>query len=439
MKAKYTWSYLAHLSTNMWYDRPPERFETVYRKIRGLSSRLLFSEHVWQEWTNRMQELGMNQVVIDVGDGVCYPSHPELAIEGSWSPQKMRDEIARLKAMGIEAIPKLNFSTTHDSWLKDYHRMVSTPEYYRVCEDLIGDIAETFGHPRFLHLGYDEESMGQTYADCSVARQGDLWWHDFLWFLKTTEKKGMRPWCWADAGWNHPDEFLSRCPKSTLLSNWYYGRSFDINAKRLKWYIQLDKAGFDQMPCGSNWSCPENFGGTVEFCRANLSAEHLKGFLMANWARTLPRYRDMGARSFDVIGEAMAIAERGERPPLVPVQMWVLRDGQIARWYKDVDRMSVGKDETLVVDFGRTATIKPVFEIEGGAGLNGQTLSVLPAMKMDGAGVEQPAGVEPMKTALRAGEHVYDDFAARECRFLGVTLTGGASITRIYGMSSLPA
>ena len=62
----------------MWYDRPPERCETVYRKIRGLSSRLLLSEHVWQEWTNRMQELGMNQVVIDVGDGVRYSSHPEL-------------------------------------------------------------------------------------------------------------------------------------------------------------------------------------------------------------------------------------------------------------------------------------------------------------------------------------------------------------------------
>ena len=78
MKAKYTWSYLAHLSTNMWYDRPPERFETVYRKIRGLSGRLLFSEHVWQEWTNRMQELGMNQVVIDVGDGPVEMVNPKI-------------------------------------------------------------------------------------------------------------------------------------------------------------------------------------------------------------------------------------------------------------------------------------------------------------------------------------------------------------------------
>ena len=32
MKSKYIWSYLVNLSTNMWYDRPPERCETLYRK-----------------------------------------------------------------------------------------------------------------------------------------------------------------------------------------------------------------------------------------------------------------------------------------------------------------------------------------------------------------------------------------------------------------------
>ena len=28
--------------------------------------------------------------------------------------------------MGLEVIPKMNFSTCHDSWLKNYQRMVST-------------------------------------------------------------------------------------------------------------------------------------------------------------------------------------------------------------------------------------------------------------------------------------------------------------------------
>ena len=36
----------------------------------------------------------------------------------------MKAEKARLAALGIDLVPKLNFSTAHDLWLGDYHRMV---------------------------------------------------------------------------------------------------------------------------------------------------------------------------------------------------------------------------------------------------------------------------------------------------------------------------
>lgn len=418
MKSRYIWSYLAHLSTNMWCDRPADRFNTEYRRIRGLSDKLLFSENVWLEWTGRMQETGVNQVVIDVGDGVRFPSHPELAIEGSWSPQKMRDEVDRLEKLGIEAIPKLNFSTSHDSWLKEYHRQVSTPEYYRVCEDLIGDIIEIFGNPRFLHIGYDEESMKQAYMDFSVVRQGELWWHDFKWFLETVEKKGSRPWCWADAGVNRPDEFISRCPKSALLSNWYYWMPFDSTVKQVRLYERLDEAGFDQVPCGSVWGVPDNFQTTASYCHRRFDHSHLKGFLMANWARTLPRYREMASRSFDAMAEAISVVERGVHPELPPVHMWVVKDGQIDRWYRDVDRIYVAKGETLVVDFGRTARMKPVFEIENAEGA--PVMSVVSSLKMDGAGIARAKDSVQERIDLRVGEDVYDCLPAREMRFIGV-------------------
>ena len=38
--------------------------------------------------------------------------------------------------------------------------MVSTPEYYKVCADVIRDTAEVFGTPRYFHLGFDEETVG---------------------------------------------------------------------------------------------------------------------------------------------------------------------------------------------------------------------------------------------------------------------------------------
>jgi len=55
----------------------------------------------------------MNMVIIDLGEFPVYPSHPELALPGSRSPDWIRGEVRRLKSLGLEPIPKLNFSAAH--------------------------------------------------------------------------------------------------------------------------------------------------------------------------------------------------------------------------------------------------------------------------------------------------------------------------------------
>jgi hypothetical protein len=217
--------------------------------------------------------------------------------------------------MGFEVIPKLNFSACHDTWLKDYHRMVSTRKYYQVCEDLIKDVAEIFDRPRYFHLGYDEETANhQRHHLYAVCRQGDLWWHDFLWFAKVTEKTGCRPWIWSDYIWNHKDEFLKRMPRSVLQSNWYYGDRFEPakmkgNSKYVESYDWLDKAGFEQVPTGSNWSCDTNFDGTIKYCDANCRKHLLKGYMMAPWTRTFAIHEEKSMQAIDQL--AAAIKARG--------------------------------------------------------------------------------------------------------------------------------
>ena len=217
------WGALLHMGVNMWSDQPVdfwgpykgEDLELVCQK-----NHLRFDEGVWQRLTAHMVEAGMNLVVIDLGEALKYKSHPELAVEGSWEIDRFRAELARLRKMGLEPIPKLNFSTAHDAWLKDYSHMVSTETYYKACADLVREVIDIFDKPRFFHLGYDEETHGhQRKYLYSVVRQGDLWWHDFLFFVKTVESAGVRPWIWSDFSWHHPQEFLSRMPKSVLQSN----------------------------------------------------------------------------------------------------------------------------------------------------------------------------------------------------------------------------
>ena len=302
----FIWGALLHMGVNMWSDIPlvkHGKYQGEDMQLLCQADHLRFDEGVWRTVTGRMRDAGMNLVVIDLGEALQYESHPELAVSGSWTIERFREELARLRSLGLEPIPKLNFSTAHDTWLKEYSRQVSTSSYYKVCADLIGEVCGIFDTPRFFHLGYDEETAGhQSNQSYMVVRQGELWWHDFMFFVKTVEERGVRPWIWSDYYWNHPEEFLARMPKSVLQSNWYYGASFDIeppdetgpgrNARRfVQPYIDLDKAGFDQIPTGSNWSSDLNIGGTVDFCRENISPERLKGFLIAPWYFTLPDWQ----------------------------------------------------------------------------------------------------------------------------------------------------
>ena len=296
----FIWAYLVHFGCNCWKDVPPERVPRHGKKpmdwllTRCQYDHVRFDEDAWKDISARLAKAGVNMIVIDLAEFVRYESHPELAVEGSWDVGRLCAEIARLRGMGFEVIPKLNFSTSHDSWLKEYHRMVSTPAYYRVCEDLVREVIGMFDRPRLFHLGFDEETAGQQW-DCEhvVVRQGDLWWHDLNWFVSVVEKSGCRPWVWSDAYWHHPEEFLRRMSREVLQSNWYYGAEFDP-AKvsedrriRLRAYEDFERAGFDQIPTGSNYSCDTNFEGSVALCDKVISPAHLKGYLMAPWARPL--------------------------------------------------------------------------------------------------------------------------------------------------------
>lgn len=319
----FVWSALLHLGINSWADGPLPKWGLTkkgdpddYRVyLRETQPYMRTTDEEWRFTVDGMIKAGANQIVIDMAEGIRYESHPELAVKGSWSIEKFRDELARIRAMGAEPIPKMNFSASHDTWLKDYHRMVSTPTYYRVCEDVIREVYEIFDKPRFFHLGYDEETaQHQQLYQYTVVRQGELWWHDFLWFNKVVEGLGARTWIWADRIWHHREEFEKRMPKSILMSNWYYGKEFDvakITNENIRKYVGayewLEKAGYDQVPTGS---CGDtdiiNFPKTVEHClkTAKVAPSRLKGFCLASWARQVPVYHEKNATSFRAMAEA---------------------------------------------------------------------------------------------------------------------------------------
>ena len=320
------WGALLHLGSNMWddYDSGPDDWakSEAEEKVRpnpygpsgerrsNYRSYLRCHDDMWRMAVDRMAADRMDFLFIDIGEGMEYPSHPELAVQGTWSVEKVRRELARIRALGIEPLPKLNFSTSHDAWLKEYHRMVSTKPYYQVVADVIRDTCEIFGNPRLFHIGYDEEMpIAQANSFLSTCRRGDLWWQDLFYTVGEVERHGARAVMWADAMWTGRDEYLRRMSKRVLQSNWYY-RS-DFSEKKLKWNYEFEKkggwgetvngaaafkvleaAGFDQLPCTSNVFDADSADAVVKHCKACVDPSRLKGFCMASWARTVPENPD---------------------------------------------------------------------------------------------------------------------------------------------------
>ena len=317
MKRNLIWANLLQLGNNMWNDHwntPAAPFVGADGRpadeMFGVSDRLRFDENVWYDVTNRMRDAGMNMLVIDLAEGLEYPSHPELAVKGSWTPDKMRGELARLRKLGIEPVPKLNFSTCHDIWLGEYSRMVSTPAYYGVVSDLIRDVCEIFGHPRFFHIGMDEETYRvQRGFDYVVCRQGSFWYKDVDFFRREVEQHGARAMMWSDQAWSEPP-FVKNVAKSIVQNNWYYWNDVPrleaqslrprpddekktddamyewSHLQQLRAFRELDEAGFDQMPCATNWNNPDNMGQVVDYCLRHIAPERLLGFLFTPWKPT---------------------------------------------------------------------------------------------------------------------------------------------------------
>lgn len=319
---KMIWANLLHLSYNMWEDQVPIKYRdenfnyTTCQEAREWAHPyrpfLTFDETTWDALLKEMAAIGMNMVIIDLGDAVQYESHPEIAVRNAWTPEKLRSELAKMRKLGLEPIPKLNFATTHDIWLGEYSRMVSTNKYYSVCRDLISEVIELFGYPRFFQLGMDEETaQHQRRLDYAVMRQHDLWWGDLYFFIGEVEKKGVRSWVWSDYAWHHPDLFFKKMPKSVLQSNWYYGTNFDLKKldeptkSYVKLYNDLEAYGYDQVPTGSNHSNNINMEATVDYCKKVIDPSRLFGFMTAPWRPTLAPCLDRHKEAIAQIGRSI--------------------------------------------------------------------------------------------------------------------------------------
>lgn len=269
---------------------------------------------VWHEVTNFLPECGINTLLIDMCDGVVLESHPEIAVEGALTKAQLREELARLRSIGITPIPKNNFSCAHNGWMKQYATMVGTPAYEQFCRDVIEETIDIFDKPEFFHVGLEEETIDDQleigFPTC-IVRSPDKLIEDANDLFNTCLKNGVRPWMWADPQvvkvFGGEKSFKNNVPKEVLISNWYYGlvspdyhdsTALYSHSGRINVYNQLDEWGYEQMPTVSSYMDRANPEQTMRYCRETFkNPENLRGFITAPWVR--PRKHGLYALKSD--------------------------------------------------------------------------------------------------------------------------------------------
>lgn len=296
---KRIWSYTIQLGFNMWRDEtsaPENDGEFQCQSTGHYQNTLLTDRATWRRVVDQLPEFHINLLVIDLGEGVQYKSHPELAVPGAWTVEELKTELEHVRALGLEPIPMLNFSSYHDAWLREYGYEKGSETYRRVVGELIDEVCAIFDAPRFFHLGMNEEDLldpsharlwwQNSYTkEKSRVRSEEEWWRDLHHLIACVEKNGARPWIYGDYYYDHPNGWEERLPKSCVISHgWFERIVLDAHGnypKRRAYEAcrETYEMGYDQIPMGSDWTSQQNIAQFVYFYMEHEYVnEHLLGF-----------------------------------------------------------------------------------------------------------------------------------------------------------------
>jgi len=290
------WAFLIHLGSNMWSKK--ERIPSGIRHEEDFTykTKMYCQRDVWKKVTDFLPTVGINTLVIDLGEGVRLDSHPEIATEGAWTKEELRAELARLRGMGLTPIPKFNFSCAHSAWMGDYAYMVGTKIYDDFCKDIIEETIELFDTPPYFHLGLEEEDYeSQKTNHIAIVRTPHKKAEDALRLFEICRAHGVRPWIWADLNsFGGPEEFSRLVARDVMISTWYYGMiRHGTPYEKLPYAVQLMRTvtdlGYDLVPTSSTWSWHLNSKDTMHYAKEQLPKERIAGFMTASWMLTVEK------------------------------------------------------------------------------------------------------------------------------------------------------
>jgi len=306
MKNKPFKSVILYLGSNFWAQKdcefPIDPEEFIYR------DRLYCDKATWDAVVAKLPEFKIDTLVIALGEGVVYPSHPEIAVEGSWSADVLCAELKKIRNMGIRVIPYENFSTMHNAWLGEYARMAGTQTYFNVCCDIVRDVIDLFDTPELFHLGfgaegYNAKNLDEKAYNFTVIFKPHILSEYANMLFNICREKGVRPWIWADRNvieaFGGDARFKAAVGMDVVLSAAFNENPipiYRIDGKAVPTdspcdaalhYNKISSWGYTQIPAISRRIHPQNPKRVMEY--VSLTCENIDGFVMQPHALTVSR------------------------------------------------------------------------------------------------------------------------------------------------------
>lgn len=292
------WTFMIKFGSNMWGKKTDVR--SKYYLESDYHDTMYTDKKTFQDVIDFLPQCGINTVMLDMGEGMKFDSHPELALPGSWEKAELKEELQRMREMGITPLPKLNFSAGHNAWLQQWGNMIGTDVYDQTCKELVEEMIDVFDTPEFFHLGLDEELYGEVTIPergIQIVRGPHRFVEDAKKLFEICRNKGVRPWIWMEAGglkaFGGEESFRANVPKDVLISNWYYYQ-FELpetskyRKATIELYKKLGEWGYEQLPCCSTWDNSSNIHQTMEYCKQEVAPESIVGYMSAPWIHTIP-------------------------------------------------------------------------------------------------------------------------------------------------------
>jgi len=211
------------------------------------------------EWGYNLLHL---HLIDDQRCALKFPSRPELATPGAFTPEEMREFVGLAGRLGIAVLPEIEclghtaLVTSHPKYRglgekppagAHFNAICpSHPETRAIIADLLGDTAEIFPH-EVIHVGLDEVQFGR----CPRCRRkfgpGAADWQRFAahaaWVHAEVRRLGRRPAMWADHLVAEP-RIMRAFRRDVLMFNWQYVPEYEAPKARL-----LLDAGFEVVAC----------------------------------------------------------------------------------------------------------------------------------------------------------------------------------------------